>query len=73
MQGDYEWYDPSAITTHNGSLVITLSEKVNHNNYFRSGVMSSWNKMCFTGGLVETRVVMPGSPTVAGFCEWANE
>jgi beta-glucanase (GH16 family) len=48
--GDLEWYDPSQVTTANGSLVITL-EKVadptlNHGMSFKSGLISSWNKVC---------------------------
>lgn len=32
-----EWYDPEAITTQNGSLVITLSEKETHGLDFEGG------------------------------------
>lgn len=28
--------------------------------------MSTWNKFCFTGGLVETSVTLPGSNDVVG-------
>jgi len=35
---DMEWYDPAAITTANGSLVITLSEKLNHDLDYQSGM-----------------------------------
>lgn len=28
--------------------------------------MSTWNKFCFTGGLVETSVTLPGSTNVVG-------
>ncbi|KAI8990543.1 glycoside hydrolase family 16 protein [Trametes punicea] len=61
-----EWYDPEAITTRNGSLEITLSNKPNHNLNFTGGLMSSWNKFCFTGGLVEARVMLPGFSNVQG-------
>ncbi|GMI57710.1 hypothetical protein TeGR_g9975 [Tetraparma gracilis] len=33
---------------------------------FKSGMVNSWNKFCFTGGIVEISAVMPGSPTTAG-------
>lgn len=47
---NFEWYDPAAVTTENGSLVITLAEAVDHNLNFRGGMITTWNKMCFTGG-----------------------
>lgn len=49
---NYEWYDPAAVTTKDGNLVITLEEMANHNLNFRGGMVSTWNKMCFTGGYV---------------------
>ncbi|KAJ7770236.1 glycoside hydrolase family 16 protein [Mycena maculata] len=61
-----EWYDPEAITTVNGSLVITLSEKATHNLNFEGGLLSSWNKFCFTGGYIETSVRLPGAPNILG-------
>ncbi|KJA25874.1 glycoside hydrolase family 16 protein [Hypholoma sublateritium FD-334 SS-4] len=61
-----EWYDPAAITTNNGSLEITLSEMSTHGLDYQGGMVASWNKFCFTGGLVETSVTLPGSPTVQG-------
>jgi hypothetical protein len=33
---------------------------------FKSGMVNSWDKFCFTGGIVEISAVMPGSPTTAG-------
>ncbi|KIM89080.1 glycoside hydrolase family 16 protein [Piloderma croceum F 1598] len=64
--GDLEWYDPEAITTQDGKLVITLEEKQNHDLNFQSGMLSSWNKFCFTTGYVEVSVSMPGSAQAAG-------
>ncbi|EJF66803.1 beta-glucan synthesis-associated protein [Dichomitus squalens] len=61
-----EWYDPEAIVTRNGSLEITLSRKENHGLNFTGGMMSTWNKFCFTGGLVEASVMLPGFNDVAG-------
>ncbi|KAE9392659.1 glycoside hydrolase family 16 protein [Gymnopus androsaceus JB14] len=63
---DLEWYDPSAITTANGSLVITFSELTTHNLSYQGGMMSSWNKFCFTGGYFEASVMLPGINNVAG-------
>ncbi|KAM5537994.1 hypothetical protein V8D89_008470 [Ganoderma adspersum] len=61
-----EWYDPRAITTRNGSLEIQLSQKANHELNYTGGMMSTWNKFCFTGGLVEARVMLPGYHNVRG-------
>jgi len=67
---DLEWYDPSGATTANGSLHLTL-ERVgnpndNHNLSYKSGMIQSWNKFCFTGGLIEANVSLPGDNTVHG-------
>ena len=40
-----------AITTRDGKLVITLSETVNHNLNYTSGMLQSWNKLCFSGSM----------------------
>ncbi|KAI0639519.1 beta-glucan synthesis-associated [Trametes polyzona] len=61
-----EWYDPEAITTKNGSLHITLSRKETHELHFQGGMMSTWNKFCFTGGMVLASVVLPGVNNVVG-------
>ncbi len=51
--GDYEWYSPDAVnTTHDGSLTLTMREKITHNLNFESGMIQSWNKFCFSGGYV---------------------
>ncbi|KAJ7114369.1 beta-glucan synthesis-associated [Mycena epipterygia] len=68
--GDLEWYDPSAVTTRNGSLEITLSKvddiELNYNLSYRSGMISSWNKFCFTGGILLSSVTLPGTTNVLG-------
>ena len=64
--GNLEWYDPVAITTSNGALEITLSETPNHNLNYTGGMMTTWNKFCFTGGLFEANVSLPGSPNIFG-------
>lgn len=61
-----EWYDPASITTQGGSLVITLMEKQTHDLNYQGGMISSWNKFCFTGGYVEASVQLPGVSNVAG-------
>jgi len=37
-----EWYDPEAITTKSGSLVITLSQKETHNLHYEGGELITW-------------------------------
>ncbi|KAG9032783.1 hypothetical protein FRB95_001044, partial [Tulasnella sp. JGI-2019a] len=64
---DFEWYDPGAVTTANGALVITLDSIPNHDLFYRSGMLQSWNKFCFTGGYVEVSVVFPGDQLAQGF------
>ncbi|KAG6821346.1 hypothetical protein H0H93_014143 [Arthromyces matolae] len=61
-----EWYDPAAITTNNGALEITLSRKDTHGLEYESGMMTTWNKFCFTGGLIEASVTLPGANNVVG-------
>ncbi|CAO1624950.1 unnamed protein product [Sympodiomycopsis kandeliae] len=65
--GDFEWYDPAAVTTEGGNMVITAIEHESHNLNFRSGHVSTWNKFCFTGGYIEVRAQMPGSSSIAGW------
>lgn len=67
---DLEWYDPSGATTSGGYLKLTL-EKIddpltNHNLSYKSGMIQTWNKFCFTGGLIEASVLLPGSNNVHG-------
>jgi hypothetical protein len=64
--GDLEWYNPQAITTKDGKLVITMTEQNTHNLNFQSGMLTSWNQLCFTTGYIEMSVSMPGSPQAPG-------
>lgn len=64
--GDIEWYDPQAVVTENGKMVITMDMIRNHDLNFRSGMVQSWNKFCFTTGYIEVSVSMPGSPQAPG-------
>ncbi|TFK37538.1 beta-glucan synthesis-associated protein KRE6 [Crucibulum laeve] len=66
---DLEWYDPGQATTYDGALRLTLSKvrpADNHNLTYRSGMIQSWNKFCFTGGILEASVTLPGSTQVSG-------
>ncbi|KAJ9100468.1 hypothetical protein QFC21_003507 [Naganishia friedmannii] len=65
---DFEWYDPSAITTRNGNLVITMTQEPIHDLNFKSGMIQSWNKVCFSGGVyIEVSVSLPGNNYIGGF------
>ena len=64
---DLEWYNPEQITTEAGYLKITIEERRNHGLNYISGMMSTWNKFCFTGGLIEAAVSLPGRPDRSGF------
>ncbi|KAL7422652.1 hypothetical protein Q5752_001943 [Cryptotrichosporon argae] len=68
VTGDLEWYDPSAITTKDGYLQITITQEEIHDLNFKSGMLQSWNKMCFfRNAYVEVSVSLPGTNTVQGF------
>lgn len=61
-----EWYGPGAVVTRDGYLEVTLSRTANHNLSFQGGMVSTWNKFCFTGGYIEANVSLPGLPNVTG-------
>ncbi|KAG9047513.1 hypothetical protein FS837_002098 [Tulasnella sp. UAMH 9824] len=60
------WYDPAQLTTLNGSLIVTLAKEPNHGLDYKGGMMQTWNKFCFTGGLLEVSVMLPGANDVQG-------
>jgi len=61
---DLEWYDPSQVTTKGGSLQITMEQvadiNMNHQLQYKSGMLQSWNKFCFSSGYVEVAMTLPG-------------
>lgn len=63
---DLEWYDPDACTTENGTLVLTMDAFKNHNLFYRSGMVQSWNKMCFTQGYLKVSGQLPGYGNILG-------
>jgi beta-glucanase (GH16 family) len=78
--GSLHFYNSSAVTTKNGMLKInTYVDKTEWMHFdklkkewkhmqtnFTSGMMQSWNKFCFTGGIVEFDIIFPGEPHLGG-------
>jgi beta-glucanase (GH16 family) len=74
------YYSADSIRTSNGVLNITTSidpknftvfnEKYSKYNLqykeIKSGMLQSWNKFCYTGGIVEFSAKLPGSPSIGG-------
>lgn len=63
---DLEWYSPDAVITANGTLTLRLDAFKNHNLYYRSGMVQSWNKMCFTQGRIDVSAQLAGNGSVLG-------
>ncbi|KAK6459550.1 glucan synthase subunit [Scheffersomyces xylosifermentans] len=63
---DLEWYDPDAVTTSNGSLALRMDAFKNHNLFYRSGMVQTWNKFCFTQGKIEMSARLPNYGNVSG-------
>lgn len=61
-----EWLDPSHVTTKEGFLRITMDNITSHKLNYTSGMIQSWNKLCFTQGYVETSIRMPGTKRAIG-------
>lgn len=78
--GSQQFYNSSFVTTSDGMLKIsTKIGKTSWNRfdpvkkrwkvesaYFNSGMVQSWEKFCFTGGIVEIDVILPGDPFIGG-------
>jgi beta-glucanase (GH16 family) len=74
------YYSSDNVVTTNGVLNITVNRKVNNykafdekkktfyadKKYVQSGMVQSWNKFCFIGGIVEFSAKLPGSPQKGG-------
>ncbi|QRW07384.1 glycoside hydrolase family 16 protein [Ceratobasidium sp. AG-Ba] len=61
-----EWYSPDMVTTSGGALNITLSKQPWRGMEYKGGLLSSWNKFCFTGGYFVANVSLPGTSKVFG-------
>ncbi|KAJ5604559.1 hypothetical protein N7510_009713 [Penicillium lagena] len=67
VTADKEWYDPDAVTTSEGVLELRFDNFENHDLQYRSGMVQSWNKLCFKGGRLEASMSLPGDGHVEGF------
>lgn len=63
---DLEWYDPDAVSTSNGTLKLRMDAFKNHDLYYRSGMLHSWNRLCFTQGVLEISVKLPNHGKITG-------
>ncbi|KAF7189721.1 Beta-glucan synthesis-associated protein KRE6 [Pseudocercospora fuligena] len=64
---DLEWYDPDAASTADGTLNLKFDAFKNHDLNYRSGMIQSWNKLCFKGGYIEASISLPGRGDTVGF------
>lgn len=65
---DFEWYDPSVPTTRDGHLVLTLTQEPINGLMFKSGMIQTWNKLCFNkNAYFEVSASLPGTPKIGGF------
>jgi beta-glucan synthesis-associated protein KRE6 len=64
---DLEWYSPENVNTTGGAMVITMTDKPSHNLNFQSGMVQSWNNLCFSGGYIEFSIIQPGSHSTKGY------
>ena len=54
------------MTTKDGVLEIRFDAFQNHNLNYRSGMLQSWNQMCFQGGHLEAAISLPGRGDTIG-------
>ncbi|KDN41086.1 hypothetical protein RSAG8_07640, partial [Rhizoctonia solani AG-8 WAC10335] len=61
-----EWYAPDMVTTSGGYLNLTLNKIPWRGLEYKGGLITSWNKFCFTGGYLVANVSLPGRSDVYG-------
>jgi beta-glucanase (GH16 family) len=75
-----QFYNSSYIYTANGSLIISTTTEDTKwkgwnpykkkyetmQRHFRSGMLQSWNKFCYTGGILEIDLQFPGRSDIGG-------
>lgn len=78
--GALHYYTPNNVRTENGDLIIqtkaettefvgkndTTLEKQMFRKRFTSSMLQTWNKFCFTGGIIEAEIQLPGKSDVGG-------
>lgn len=78
--GALHYYNSSTVyTTINGELAIASKREwarwteydvdgnaYNYERPYQTGLVSTWNKFCFTGGVIEISLKLPGTPTRGG-------
>lgn len=79
--GSLHFYNSTTVaTTDDGMLTIRSildetqwthydaikREYAHETKHFKSGMIQSWDKFCFTGGIVEVDVILPGEPDIGG-------
>ncbi|CAG8765327.1 27285_t:CDS:2 [Dentiscutata erythropus] len=67
LTNDLQWYSPDMVTTKDGKLQITITNEIIHGLNYTSGMLQSWNKFCFQGGILEVSVSLPGDGKTQGF------
>ena len=79
--GSQHFYNSSYVTTTDDGM-LKISTKIGKTEwrrydpvnkeykdeaaYYHSGMVQSWEKFCFTGGIVEIDVILPGDPFIGG-------
>lgn len=79
--GSQQFYNSSQVTTTDDGMlkISTIIDKTmwtrldsvkktykKEETYFKSGMVQSWEKFCFTGGILEVDVILPGDPYIGG-------
>lgn len=78
--GSQQFYNSSFVTTTDGMLKISTKigktewtrydhvkkEWSKESSNYHSGMVQSWEKFCFTGGILEVDVILPGDPFIGG-------
>lgn len=78
--GSQQYYNSTMLTTNDGYLNISTSSDMTKwkgwnpykhqyeemNKTFRSGMVTGWNKFCFTGGKIDIRARLPGKAHTPG-------
>jgi beta-glucanase (GH16 family) len=55
------------VTTEGGTLNLEFDAIASHGLDYRSGMIQSWNKLCYKGGYLDASISLPGRGDVSGF------